>query len=297
MAGWLQQPCRCADRGGRRCERPAGWVVWLGGHRNVPCRRQVAHIPRGAPPSALRASADTVGRTMRGSKASCDAPWWRYSEYTEGSPGIMRAGAAAHGPTRLMVLRLGRREDRQVSRDEQFRADALAHLDSLYGTALRLAGDRETAQDLVQETYLRAFQAVSRFEPGTNLKAWLFTILHNAHRNLRRSAARNPVETASDVVEHAEATRMADNDPEHRLLRETLDADLQEALDRLPDVFRQAVWLRDVEELTYAEIAGVMAVPVGTVMSRIARGRRLLYETLMRQREARQGVNGDRVRG
>jgi RNA polymerase sigma-70 factor (ECF subfamily) len=191
-----------------------------------------------------------------------------------------------------MVLRLGRRDDRRVSREEQFRADALAHLNSLYGTALRLAGNREAAEDLVQETYLRAFQAVSRFQPGTNLKAWLFTILHNVHRNLQRSAARSPVETAGDVVEHAEAIRMADNNPEQRLLRETLDADLQEALDQVPDVFRQAVWLRDVEELTYAEIAGVMAVPLGTVMSRIARGRRLLYDNLMRQREARQRVRG-----
>ncbi|MGH9163331.1 MAG: sigma-70 family RNA polymerase sigma factor, partial [Vicinamibacteraceae bacterium] len=192
-----------------------------------------------------------------------------------------------------MVLRLGRRNDRRVSREEQFRADALAHLNSLYGTALRLAGNRETAEDLVQETYLRAFQAVSRFEPGTNLKAWLFTILHNVYRNVRRSAARSPVESAPDVVEHAGATGMADNDPEQRLLRETLDTDLREALDQVPDVFRQAVWLRDVEELTYAEIAGVMAVPIGTVMSRIARGRRLLYDNLIRQREARQGVSGD----
>lgn len=184
-----------------------------------------------------------------------------------------------------MVLRLGRREGRRVSPDEQFRVDALAHVNSLYGLALRLTRNRATAEDLVQETYLRAFQAASRFEPGTHLKAWLFTILHNVHRNLRRSAARSPVEVASDVVERAEATQMADEDPERQLLRETLDTDLQEALDALPDVFRQAVWLRDVEELAYAEIGRVMDVPMGTVMSRIARGRRMLYDLLTRQRE------------
>lgn len=166
---------------------------------------------------------------------------------------------------------------------DQFEREALALVDNLYGTALRLTGNVADAEDLVQETYLKAFRFADRFERGTNLKAWLFTILHNTHRNARRDAGRDPVTADSDVVDLA-AERTPDGapagTPEDLLLRDTLGAELQAAVDALPDVFRQAVWLRDVEGLTYAEIADIAGVPAGTVMSRISRGRRLLYRRL-----------------
>jgi len=164
--------------------------------------------------------------------------------------------------------------------EDTFERDALSYIDSLYGTALRLTRREADAEDLVQDTYLKAFRSAAQFERGTNLKAWLFTILHNTFRNMRRHDWRNPVEVDSQAVEEAAGAAAHDRTPEQILTRATLDADLRAALDELPEAFRQAVWLRDVEELTYAEIAGVLAIPIGTVMSRISRGRRTLYERL-----------------
>ena len=166
------------------------------------------------------------------------------------------------------------------SADDEFARDALAHIDSLYAMALRLTRRPADAEDLVQDTYLKAFRARTQFERGTNLKAWLFTILHNTFRNVRRHDGRNPVDVDSERVEQAVDHVAEEHTPEQLLTRATLDADLQAALDAMPDVFRQAVWLRDVEEFSYAEIARVLDIPVGTVMSRISRGRRMLYERL-----------------
>jgi RNA polymerase sigma-70 factor (ECF subfamily) len=160
-----------------------------------------------------------------------------------------------------------------------FEAEALGYLDSLYGTALRLTRQEADAQDLVQDTYVKAFRNAKQFKPGTNLKAWLFTILHNTFRNRRRDSGRDPVDVDSERVEiSAQADSAAT--PEEQLVRASMEPDLQAALDGLPEAFRQAVWLRDVEEFPYAEIAEMLGIPVGTVMSRISRGRRMLYESL-----------------
>ena len=169
---------------------------------------------------------------------------------------------------------------------DTFAQEALSYVDSLYGMALRLTRRPADAEDLVQDTYLKAFRSSSQFKRGTNLKAWLFTILHNTFLNLRRHDGRNPVDVDSEVVEQAADVTPGLQTPEQLLTRATLDADLQAALDELPDAFRQAVWLRDVEEFSYAEIAAMMRVPIGTVMSRISRGRRMLYDKLARARVA-----------
>ena len=168
--------------------------------------------------------------------------------------------------------------------DRAFADEALSYIDALYGTALRLTRRPQDAEDLVQETYLKAFRASAQFQRGTNLKAWLFTILHNSFRNMRRHDVRNPVEVNSETVELAADERGDEQTPEQLLSRATLDSDLQEALDGLPETFRQAVWLRDVEEFSYAEIARIVDVPIGTVMSRISRGRRMLFERLAPKR-------------
>jgi RNA polymerase sigma-70 factor (ECF subfamily) len=168
--------------------------------------------------------------------------------------------------------------------DDTFAAEALSHIDSLYGTAMRLTRRAADAEDLVQDTYLKAFRSSAQFERGTNMKAWLFTILHNTFRNMRRHDGRNPIDVDSEAVEQAAGDSTQEFSPEQLLTRASLDQDLQAALDALPETFRQAVWLRDVEELTYAEIAGVLDVPIGTVMSRISRGRRSLFERLAAQR-------------
>ena len=170
-----------------------------------------------------------------------------------------------------------------------FEADALASLDSLYRTALRLTHRPADAEDLVQDTYLKAFRAEKQFKPGTNLRAWLFAILHNTARNRARDRAREHVDVDSDAVERALASvdiPAAGVTPETELLRDTLTPELQAAVDALPLQFREAVWLRDVEEFSYAEIADMLDVPVGTVMSRISRGRRLLFDRLHHLRPA-----------
>ena len=166
-----------------------------------------------------------------------------------------------------------------------FETEALAWIDALYRTALRLTRSPADAEDLVQDTYLKAFRAADSFEPGTNLRAWLFTILHNTARNRFRDRAREALTVDSEQAERALDASVLDrpgsnDNPETLLLRDTLGPELQAAVDALPDTFRQAVWLRDVEDFTYAEIAGMLDIPIGTVMSRISRGRRMLFERL-----------------
>jgi RNA polymerase sigma-70 factor (ECF subfamily) len=169
---------------------------------------------------------------------------------------------------------------------DQFMAAALEFLDPLYGAAVRLTRNADSAQDLVQDTFLKALRARHRFAPGTNLKAWLYTILHNTWRNRQRDRARARVEVDSEVVEQAAEMSHggATESPEALLMRQTLDADLQAALDLLGDAFREVVWLRDVDELSYQEIADVLEIPIGTVMSRLSRGRKQLYEELVRRK-------------
>jgi RNA polymerase sigma-70 factor (ECF subfamily) len=186
---------------------------------------------------------------------------------------------------------------RSTPADPAFAADVLGYLEPLYATALRLTRNREDAEDLVQDTVVRALRFADRFNRGTNLRAWLYTILHNTWRNRRRDAARATVDVDSERVEQAASLPggpQVFETPERILLRESIDADLQQALDALPEVFREAVWLRDVDEFSYAEIAEMLGVPAGTVMSRISRGRRMLLDRLSRQTPERVEVAGRR---
>jgi len=177
------------------------------------------------------------------------------------------------------------------ARAEAFKAEALGFVDSLYRTARRLTKTPADAEDLVQDTYLRAFRAADSFEPGTNLRAWLFTILHNAARNRARDTSRDAVTIDSEIVERAsdESTHGSADTPETLLLRDTLGPELQEALDALPAQFREAVWLRDVEQFSYSEIAEALNIPPGTVMSRISRGRRMLFDRLSQKQAVAAG--------
>jgi len=198
----------------------------------------------------------------------------------EDAPGLTICGAG------VMRMRRGRRQTAEGPAGGTFEQTALACLDGLYRTARRLTRTPADAEDLVQDTYLKAFRARDHFEPGTNLKAWLFTILHNTARNRTRDLARQSVVIDSEAVERAAEGVAASGDlyrmetPESLLLSDTLDPDLQAAVDSLPAAFREAVWLRDVEEFSYGEIARMLDVPAGTVMSRISRGRRLLFDRL-----------------
>ena len=159
-----------------------------------------------------------------------------------------------------------------MTRDERFETEALPHLRALYGAAYRMTRNAHDAEDLVQETFLRAYRGFHRFETGTNIRAWLFTILHRVRTDAFRRAGRSP-----------QTVEMIDEGPAVPAPQEALASggeDIERALAALPEVFRMAVVLRDVEDLSYDEIAGVLGVPVGTVMSRIHRGRGLLRAAL-----------------
>lgn len=169
-------------------------------------------------------------------------------------------------------------------RVREFEDVALVHLDSLYQAALRLTGRRADADDIVQETFLRAFKGFHRFDPGTNCRAWLFTIMRNAFLNRVRAAGREVLEDDMDRHE-LERTLLSAPEvpgPEEAFFQTVLHGDVDRALKELPLVFREALILADLEGLSYREIAEVLSCPVGTVMSRLSRGRRLLRVALGR---------------
>ncbi len=154
----------------------------------------------------------------------------------------------------------------------QFKALALPHLASVYRLAYHIGGP-DRADDLTQETFLRAWANFRQFDPQSNCRAWLFRILHNASVSEWRKARREvPVAEVDDIASEPGYSW----NPE----RTELSADMQTALAQLPESYRWAVWLADVEELTYQEIAAALECPMGTVMSRISRGRRMLARSL-----------------
>jgi RNA polymerase sigma-70 factor, ECF subfamily len=170
---------------------------------------------------------------------------------------------------------------------QRFQEEALPMLDSLYAAALRMTRNPADAEDLLQETMLRAYRSFDRFEPGTNLKAWLFRILTNAYINVYRKRQREPQKLSQDEVEDFDLyQQLKDHDPQFSATPESIvldslvDSDILEAIDGLPEQFRLAVVLSDVEGFSYAEMAEIMDVPMGTVMSRLHRGRKALQKML-----------------
>lgn len=178
-------------------------------------------------------------------------------------------------------------DETESERAARFERDAMEYLDQLYGAAMRMTKNPADAEDLVQETYLKAFAAFDSFTEGTNLKAWLFRILTNTYINIYRKKQRQPVSsTASDELEDwqlAEAeshTSTGLRSAEMEALDHIAATEVVEALASLPEEYREAVFLADVEGFAYKEIAEIMETPVGTVMSRLHRGRKLLKEKL-----------------
>lgn len=161
-----------------------------------------------------------------------------------------------------------------------FERDALPHLDTLYRVALRFAGEPAGAEDLVQDTMLRAFRGWSGFRPGTNVRAWLLTILRNTFINEYRRRRREPVPMDLDAIEPYAVHDVTASDPEGDFFSQIVDTRVLEAVDALPEPFREVVVLSDMEGLNYSEIAEAIGVPVGTVKSRLFRGRRQLQRDL-----------------
>ncbi|HXW84118.1 MAG TPA: sigma-70 family RNA polymerase sigma factor [Candidatus Binataceae bacterium] len=180
---------------------------------------------------------------------------------------------------------MAERKHGDLSRKACFEQQALPHLDALYTMATRLARNPDDANDLLQETVLRAYRFFHQFTPGTNIRAWLLTILYNNFRNGYRRTSREQPASSSDDFDHRielESLRVDPNGSnlETEVSARTLDRKVSAALDSLPEEFRNAILLVDMEELSYQEVATVLTVPVGTVKSRVSRGRALLRQAL-----------------
>lgn len=162
----------------------------------------------------------------------------------------------------------------------RFEAEALAHLDALFGFALRLARGRADAEDLVSDTMLRALERWEQYSLGTNIRSWLFTILYHVFVSRRRRIDAREVPDGDGEIAPSVQNAVGEADPERGFYDSFLDDEILRAIDALPDEYRSAVVLSDIQELHYAEIARALGIPEGTVKSRLFRGRRLLQRRL-----------------
>jgi len=186
--------------------------------------------------------------------------------------------------------------ERRDTSKELFEQEALKYLDELFASAMRMTRQKEAAEDLISEVYAKAWKSFGQFEPGTNLRAWLYKILTNTYINHYRHKQRQPLMVELDRPEGPDqgsggdlydkilgASKSPFENPDQVLANRILDQDLKQAIESLPDEFRLAVLLSDVQNFSYQEIADILDVPIGTVRSRLWRGRRLLQKVLWKQ--------------
>lgn len=175
----------------------------------------------------------------------------------------------------------GTMAEEATGKREEFESEALVHLDTLYNVALRLTGNAANAEDLVQDTVTKAYRSWEKYEKGTNCRAWLVTIMRNTFINQYRRESKRPTAVQFDSVEDVSIFEsVQDRDPEGSFFRFIVDDEVKQAIQDLPEEFRIPVVLSDVEGMSYAEIAAILELPVGTVKSRLFRGRRRLQQRL-----------------
>jgi RNA polymerase sigma-70 factor (ECF subfamily) len=195
------------------------------------------------------------------------------------------------------LVRVDREKESAAERKKRFERDALQYMNQLYAAAMRYTKNPEDAQDLVQDTYAKAYTSFHQFEPGTNLKAWLYRVLTTTFINTYRKDQRRPQTSDSEledwqIAEASSHTSDQGKSSEDVVLENLPDSDIKNALAEIPEEFRMAVYLADVEGFSYKEIAEIVGVPAGTVMSRLHRGRKQLREKLSDYARERGYVKG-----
>jgi RNA polymerase sigma-70 factor (ECF subfamily) len=201
----------------------------------------------------------------------------------DGAPGV-HWGVMTESSQSTEIVPDGAESEEQ--RRARFERDAMQYVDQLFSAAMRMARNPSDAEDLVQEAYTKAYSAFHQYKPGTNLKAWLYRILTNTYINLYRKRQREPLRSSTDTVEDWQMAQAAEHTPtglrsaEAEALDHLPDSDVKDALQSIPEEFRLAVYFADVEGFAYKEVAEILGIPMGTVMSRLHRGRKQLRELL-----------------
>jgi RNA polymerase sigma-70 factor (ECF subfamily) len=208
------------------------------------------------------------------------------AKHEEPSASPTPAESAAASETEVDGQPLDVSNESAEQRRVRFERDAMQYVDQLYSAAMRMARNPSDAEDLVQEAYTKAFSAFHQYKPGTNLKAWLYRILTNTYINLYRKRQREPLQSNSDTIEDWQLARAESHtssglrSAEAEALDHLPDSDVKRALQAIPEEFRLAVYFADVEGYAYKEISDIMNTPIGTVMSRLHRGRKMLRDML-----------------